>query len=1005
MCFETFARVGIDSLGQVQRGEIKKRERKMIVKSSVVLGAGAAALALLVVVTPLQGASRTVAGAGGLLTLRETFTSSSGVTQTYSSAALGSSGEQMPESSYYYEGKPVRLRQSGSDVSVRFTATVSKPDEQRLVSELSASARLSRASRLRGRDLSAISVSGKSNGAADRLLAELKSEQDVQFAFPAWIDEQSGSRLLLTDELIVRLKGDVASAAVEQALAARGLAVARKISYSSDEYVLRLLDPKQADPLAVSRELDESGLADWAEPNFVQTLHKNYTPNDPLYPQQWHLSNTGQSGGKPRADARLADAWDIEKGNPEITIAIVDDGVETTHPDLSANIYTNPGEIPGNNIDDDGNGYVDDVHGWNFLSNRSDANPTGFIGDADSHGTAVAGIAAARGDNGIGISGACPNCTILPVKISTDDFWATNAAIADAIRYAGRMADVINLSWGGSVPSSALHFALQYALTNGRDGKGAVVLAASGNSASGYLHVGISGLPPDTYRFRWVYSKNESDVNPVGDDTAWLAWARFPDGTVQNFGDSSDLPDGWTTGGDDGASWSVVNDPAHTDEGNCWTHAARAGKITNNQQTYLETVKTFSQEGDFDFLGFVSSEVDAFYFYNTVLYEGLDGLRLWIDKGNDGTWDWSNEDLWAGVPPDDPSYPAAFPQAIAVGASTDLDCRASYSQYGPDLDLIAPSSDGGMRSGILTTDRTGIAGYDQSDYYPDFGGTSSATPLAAGVAGLVLSRNPGLTEPQVRQILEDSADKIDSDTAAYDASGHSDRYGFGRIDAQRALESTPLPTTIAFSSPRYQVVEAQHTAEITITRSGNLSVGASVDFATVGGSARGGADFGIITRSVSFAPGESSKTISVPVRKHVVAERARSLSVRLSNPSPGAVLGQPSASRLTILGRRLARIASARLNRIVFQRDAAAKTKLVYRFSAPSGSFRYVLSLKKGAKWVTVRRVSRKGVFKGSHSSTIKALFQGTPILPGRYRLRLSADGNTRQLGFRIKRA
>ncbi|MGD0273341.1 MAG: S8 family serine peptidase [Gaiellaceae bacterium] len=909
------------------------------------------------------------------------------------------------ESFYYYQGKAVWLQRSGHELSVRFRPKVSTASESTLVGELSASARLSRASRLRGRDLSAISVKGKSSAGFKRLFADLKAKQNVEFAYPAWVDPRSGGRLLLTDELVVRLKDGSASAEARDALAARGLAIARKISYSSDEYVLRLLKPKKSDPLAVSRALYRSGLVEWAEPNFVQELHKDYVPNDPLFPQQWHLRNTGQSGGTVNADAHLSGAWDLQTGGPDTTIAIIDDGVQLTHPDLSANIYTNPGEIPGNGVDDDGNGYVDDVHGWNFLSNNNNANPTGFTGDIDSHGTAVAGVAAARGDNGIGVAGACPNCTILPVKIATDDVWATDSAIADAIRYAGRMADVINISWGGSVPSSALQYALQYALTIGRDGKGAVVFVASGNGASGFMRFTLSGLPPDTYRFRWTYSKNESDAGDVGADTAWLGWVRFPDGEVQNFEAGSDLPPGWSTGGDSGASWSVVTDPAHSDSGSCWSHAAKAGKISNNQQTYVEVVKTFSQEGDLDFLGFVSSEVGEFHLFATVVYVGLDGLRLWVDKGNDGTWDWSNTELWAGVPPTDTGYPAAYPQAIAVGASTSLDCPASYSQFGPELALVAPSSGGGLTGTVVTTDRTGSAGYSSGDYFSGFGGTSAAAPLAAGVAGLVLSRNPGLTEAQVREILENSADKIDPELGAYDASGHSDRFGYGRIDAQRALEWTPLPTTIAFSQPRYKVAEARRTAVITVRRSGNLSVGASADFATVGGTARGGTDFGIVWRAISFAPGESSKTISIPIRKHATAEPARSFSLRLSNPSPGAVLGRPSASSLTIMGseRRLGRITAASLSRTVFERSEAAKTKLIYRFSPLSKSFRYVLSLRKGAKWVVVRRVSRKGVFKGSRTSTIKALFARTPIVPGRYRLRLSADANTRQLAFRIE--
>jgi subtilisin family serine protease len=746
-----------------------------------------------------------------------------------------------------------------------------------------------------------VKTSGKSNTALSRLLTGLEAKRDVEFAYPAWIDPKTGSRLLLTDELIVRLKGGAASAEIKEALAARGLVVARKIAYSSEEYVLRLRNPKKSDPLAVSRELFTSGLVDWAEPNFVQELKKDFIPNDPLFSRQWHLRNTGQGGGTANADAHLAGAWDAQKGSRDITIAVIDDGVQLSHPDLAANIYTNPGEIPGNGVDDDHNGYVDDVHGWDFVFGTNDANPIGRGEDGDNHGTAVAGVAAARGNNSKGVSGACPRCTILPVKIDADGLWATNAQIAEAIRYASRMADVINISWGGDEPMAVLQSSLQYAMKTGRDGKGAVVVAASGNGASGFIRYTLAEMPPGTYRFRWTYSKDTDDQYDVGADTAWLDWVRFPDGEFRTFETSTVLPSDWSSSGSDGSAWSIVSDPMHADEGRCWSNSAKAGQISNDQETYVEVVKTFTKKGDFDFLGFVSSESGTYHFLDgSSAFMGFDGLTLWVDAGNDGTYDWAS-DLFAGVPLPRLTYPAAYPQTIAVGASTSFDCAAPYGQFGPELDLVAPSSGGDLTAGIVTTDRTGSAGYSGSDYFSGFGGTSAAAPLAAGVAGLVLSRNPGLTEAQVREILEGSADKIEPNLGAYDSLGRSDRFGYGRINAERALSLTPFPSTIAFSSARYEVRKGR-TALITIKRTGNIRASVSVALAPIGRMARSKLDFVGGTREIFFAPGERSKAISIRIRAGKWRESAENFSLELSKPSSGATLRRPSTSTLTIAG-------------------------------------------------------------------------------------------------------
>ena len=147
----------------------------------------------------------------------------------------------------------------------------------------------------------------------------------------------------------------------------------------------------------------------YAEPDYVERATN--TPNDPRFNLEWGLQNTGQVvngiAGTADADIRATQAWDVFTGDPNFVIADLDSGMQYTHPDLAANVWTNPGEIPDNGIDDDGDGFIDDVHGWDFYSNDNDP------ADANGHGTHTAGTIGARGDNGVGITGVNWRCKLM----------------------------------------------------------------------------------------------------------------------------------------------------------------------------------------------------------------------------------------------------------------------------------------------------------------------------------------------------------------------------------------------------------------------------------------------------------------------------------------------------------------------------------------------------------------------------------------------------------------
>ncbi|MDQ2673062.1 MAG: S8 family serine peptidase [Chloroflexota bacterium] len=199
---------------------------------------------------------------------------------------------------------------------------------------------------------------------------------------------------------------------------------------------------------------------------------------EPQFGQQWALRNTGQTvngfKGIPDVDMNVPEAWSLTTGRSDLVVAVIDDGVDITHPDLAARIWTNPGEVAANGVDDDGNGFVDDVNGWDFCNGDASV-----IDPGDFHGTHVAGSIAASG-NGVGIAGVAPNVKIMPVKFLDGDQPECGAdfnAVA-AIEYAvAEGADIINASWGGPDFSSALEAAIAAA-------PHVLLVAAAGNSNS-----------------------------------------------------------------------------------------------------------------------------------------------------------------------------------------------------------------------------------------------------------------------------------------------------------------------------------------------------------------------------------------------------------------------------------------------------------------------------------------------------------------------------------------
>ena len=272
------------------------------------------------------------------------------------------------------------------------------------------------------------------------------------------------------------------------------------------------------------RRASEDPRVEYAEPDYY--VHAMDTiPNDPRFSEMWGLSSTP---GQQTSNIDAPQAWDLTQGDNNTVAVVLDQGVDLQHVDLAANAWVNPFEIPGNGRDDDGNGFVDDVNGWNFF----DGNNQVFKGfSEDFHGTHVAGTIGAVGHNNIGVTGVAWHVKIMALKFLSGNADGSVSAAVRGINYAIDMRNrgvnvrVINASWGGSRDSQSLRQAITAA-----GNAGIIFVAAAGNG-------GDDGLGDDLDRtpdFPGAYAKDLSNVISVAavDENGKLA--RF-----SNFGHNS----------------------------------------------------------------------------------------------------------------------------------------------------------------------------------------------------------------------------------------------------------------------------------------------------------------------------------------------------------------------------------------------------------------------------------------------------------------------------------
>ncbi len=557
-------------------------------------------------------------------------------------------------------------------------------------------------------------------------------------------------------EVLVRFKSETRAAALTRAAQYKGGRAVRTLAKGR---VVQLALPEE---MSVPEALDLYGRdpgVDFVEPNYL--LYPQSVPNDPYFDQQWGLSNTGQlvSGttGTAGADIHALEAWQLPTGPGSVVVAVVDTGCHLTHPDLAANLWVNAGEVAENGLDDDGNGFVDDRQGWDFADDDNDPQ------DGSGHGTHVAGIIAARADNGQGVSGVARQVRVMPVRFMDGFDTGTVADAVAAIEYAlANGAQIINCSWGSGGYSASLYHAMA-------DAQALFVCAAGNNGVDTDRH----GFYPAGFALENVISVTASDQS---DEPAWFSnYGRqtvhlaapgahiyslsisWQDLLAENF--SVSPLDGWTTGGTPD-NWTVRPAP---DSGTNKVLALTA------DPTYADYADNWAMTPALD-LSTASACQLTFQ-----IRGATEAFRdsLYVEVSADGAA-WSNLPLKVGDAIKYGGLSGNYPYWTEV--MSDLGTWDRAARLYLRFHFISNSSN--ALPGFCI-DNVTVSAVSAEGTYAYMSGTSMAAPFVSGVAALVQARYPQMTPLSLKNAILDTVDVVAA-LAGTSVTG-------GRLNALKAL--------------------------------------------------------------------------------------------------------------------------------------------------------------------------------------------------------------------------
>jgi len=514
---------------------------------------------------------------------------------------------------------------------------------------------------------------------------------------------------------------------------------------------LQLLKLHSGDVESAIASLEQQADVLYAEPNYI--YEATDIPNDPSFGQLWGLNNNGQTvdgvAGTPDADIDAPEAWDTETGSSNVVVAVVDSGITHDHPDLAPNMWSNPGEIPGNGTDDDGNGRVDDTRGWDFVANDNDP----F--DLNLHGSHVAGTIGAQGDNNIGVAGVNWDVALMALRVLNNAGSGTNANITAAFNYAGSNgADVVNASLSGGGFSQAMSDAITgapntlFVVAAGNDGSNNNTTPVFPCNYTAANNICVAATT-STDALAAFSNRGATHVDLAAPGTS--IFSSLPNHESQfseTFSDGAGWTGRWNTGGINN-SWGL--------EGAALADSPNVNYLNNTDSFVRKTTGV-------NLTGLKGCRVDYSLKLDTLANDFLD-----VTSSTNGT-NFPLAASWTGT---------TFGQFVNL--STPLGNLDNQAQAHVGFGLFSNAS--ATAAGAVLDNielQCIVAGYD-GDEYGFLQGTSMASPHVAGAAALLLAADPTATVAELRSALLNGVDTKAS-LAGQVATG-------GRLNLDKALQA------------------------------------------------------------------------------------------------------------------------------------------------------------------------------------------------------------------------